>query len=98
MNEEEIKLEYERQMGSLPPLVRLRIEQLNERAFAQEIVISWILAQVQKIPGLPHDHALRFLCRQANLIEEEHGGDRHAEFVALLDELRSHLGEFERPQ
>ncbi|PIA66336.1 hypothetical protein CDR19_25295 [Ectopseudomonas toyotomiensis] len=97
MTEDEYKLEYERQMASLPPLVRLRIEQLAERAQAQDIVIAWLLAQVQKIPGLTPDHSLRFLCRLANEAEES-DADKHAELVGLADELRSLLAGYEQPR
>ncbi|MCY1311565.1 hypothetical protein D9M68_885390 [compost metagenome] len=98
METEEFRQEYERQLGSLPPLVRMRLEQLNERAYAQELVIAWLLAQVQKIPGLAPDHALRFLARQANAVEEDPGYQGGSELVALLDELRSRLDWFEPPQ
>lgn len=97
MTEDEYKLEYERQLASLPPLVAAQIEQLSERAFAQEIVIAWLLAQVQKIPGLSPDHSRRFLSRIANEAEQSES-DRHAELVALADELHSLLDDFEQPR
>ncbi|MCO7557338.1 MULTISPECIES: hypothetical protein [Pseudomonas] len=97
MTEEEYKLEYERQLASLPPLVAAQIEQLKERAFAQEIVIAWLLAQVQRVPGLRSDHARRFLSRMANEGEQSESG-QHAELVALADELHSLLDDFEQPR
>lgn len=97
MTEDEYKLEYERQMASLPPLVAAQIEQLKERAFAQEIVIAWLLAQVQKIPGLSPDHSRRFLSQIANEAEQPES-DRLAELVALADELHSLLDDFEQPR
>lgn len=97
MTEDEYKLEYERQLATLPPLVAVRIEQLNERAFAQEMVIAWLLAQVPKIPGLSPDHSRRFLSRIANEAEVP-GSDQHAELVALADELHSLLDDAEQPQ
>ena len=97
MTEDEYKLEYERQMASLPPLVAAQIEQLKERAFAQEIVIAWLLAQLQKIPGLSPDHSRRFLSRIGNEAEQSES-DRCAELVALADELHSLLDGFEQPR
>lgn len=101
MKPEEFKREYEKQLESLPSLVKLRLEQLNERAYAQEVIIAWLLSQVQKIPGLPPDHVQRFLARQANAIEEDpdhHPGSPNAELVLLIDELRSHLDAFDERQ
>lgn len=95
MKTEESKQEYERQLASLPPLVRLKIEQMDERAYAQEIVIAWLLSQMQKIPGLPKDHAQRFLARQANLVEEESGPGPNTELVLLIDELRLLVADFD---
>lgn len=97
MTEEAFKEEYQRQLTSLPPLVALRIEQLNERAFAQEIVIAWLLAQVQKIPGLSPDHSRRFLSQVANEAEQSES-NQHAELVALADDLHSLLDDFEQPR
>lgn len=98
MTTEETKREYERQLASLPPLIRLKIEQMNERAYAQELIIAWLLSQVQKIPGLPQNHAQRFLARQANLIEEESDPDTSSELVLLIDELRSLVADFDASQ
>tara|TARA_R110000737_G_scaffold323802_1_gene336522 strand:+ start:364 stop:669 length:306 start_codon:yes stop_codon:yes gene_type:complete len=95
MKSDEFKQEYEKQLATLPPLVKLRLEQFDERAHAQEIIIAWLLSQVQKIPGLPPDHVQRFLSRQANAIEEDpdhQPGSANAELVLLIDELRSLVG------
>ncbi|SJN14072.1 hypothetical protein CZ787_13310 [Halomonas citrativorans] len=98
MKTEKIEQEYERQLASLPPLIRLKIKQMEEREYAQELIIAWLLSQVQKIPGLPQDHAQRFLSRQANLIEEESDPDTSSELVLLIDELRALVADYDASQ
>ncbi len=98
MESEELAQEYEKQLESLPPLVRLKLKQMEERAYAQELIIAWLLSQVQKTPGFPPDHAQRFLARQANAIEEGADyqlGSSSGELVLLIDELRSLLDDFD---
>jgi len=69
----------------LPPLLLARLELLQERIDAQQLVIAWLLNELQNVPHFQPDLVQRFLSRQANELD---GHPKFAEHVAVLDELR----------
>lgn len=110
MTEDEYKLEYERQLTTLPPLVVAMMESTQKRMHELEDVIGWILAQLDRLPGVEPNHALRFLSRRANDLErtpdegfalspeDAQARLENVEQVALLDYLREQVQEWQRLQ
>lgn len=65
------------------------IKQADERSFALELVVSWLLSRN------PQDETFRFLATQANNMEvSAQNKSRNQEFVAVLDELRELASEW----
>lgn len=110
MTEDEYKLEYERQLATLPPMVAAMIDSMREQMYEMEIVMAWALAQLDHLPGVQPHHALRFLSRRANYLERspDEGFDlspedvqarlENKEKVELLDYLREQVQEWHRCQ
>lgn len=69
MTEDENKLEYERQLATLPPMVAGMIESMREQINEMEFIMAWALAQLDHLPGVQPHHALRFLSGRANYLE-----------------------------
>lgn len=108
---EKDKLEYERQLASLPPMVAGMIELMRERMYEMEDIMAWTLAQLDHLPGVQPHHALRFLSNRANQLEcldeklelslspeDIQAREENQERVALLDYLREQVQEWHRLQ